>query len=130
MPCCKGLDPSHKVMQWHMAEVKRAPQQARVFWHVGMPLRCRRWRSATMRSSTQFHCEFTPADGGNLVIDPGLRWTAWNGIWDRGAYPRLVAESFPLMPSMARMTRRIYDNLVDSDGPAGNSCQPASAARG
>ena len=44
---------------------------------------------------TQFHCEFTPADGGHLVIDPGLCWTAWNGIWDAGAYPRLVAESYP-----------------------------------
>jgi hypothetical protein len=29
-----------------------------------------------------------------------------------GAYRRLVMEATPLMPQMARMTRRIYDNLM------------------
>jgi hypothetical protein len=33
-----------------------------------------------------------------------------------GAYPRLMRESYPLMPEMARMTRRIYDNLMTATG--------------
>ena len=33
-----------------------------------------------------------------------------------GAYRRLVDEATPLMPQMARMTRRIYDNLMVATG--------------
>jgi hypothetical protein len=33
-----------------------------------------------------------------------------------GAYRRLVNEATPLMPQMARMTRRIYDNLLVATG--------------
>ena len=29
-----------------------------------------------------------------------------------GAYSRLIAESFPLMPQMARMSRTLFDNLL------------------
>ncbi len=35
------------------------------------------------------------------------------------AYPRLLDEALPLMPVMARMTRRIYDNLVEATGLRG-----------
>ena len=33
-----------------------------------------------------------------------------------GAYPRLMKESFPHMPQMARMTKRMYDNLAVASG--------------
>ena len=102
----QGLDPSHKVMQWHMAEVKRAPQQARVFWHRRPPLAVQALAIGDHAMSTQFHCEFTPQTVAGWSVDPGLCRQPRNGIWDEGAYPRLVAESFPLMPHMARMTRR------------------------
>jgi hypothetical protein len=38
------------------------------------------------------------------------------GHMGEGAYPRLMKQSYPLMPRMARMTRRIYDNLVTATG--------------
>ena len=54
-----GVESSNKVMQWHWAEVTRAPQEAKVL--ATSP------RSAIQAVaiddhaiSTQFHCEFTP----------------------------------------------------------------------
>lgn len=109
-----GLDSSNKVMQWHWAEVTRAPQEAKVL-------------AASSRSaiqsiaidshavSTQFHCEFTPQTMAVWSSMPGYLASLekQNGA---GAYRRLVEEATPLMPQMARMTRRIYDNLMLATG--------------
>ncbi len=113
-PLMAGLDGSHKVMQWHMAEVKRAPQQAIVL--ATSP------RTAVQAiaiddhaMSTQFHCEFTPQTVAGWSSMP-----AYIANLEKhrgpGAYDALVAQSFPLMPRMAEMTRRMYDNLVIATG--------------
>ena len=109
-----GLGASHKVMQWHFAEVKRAPQQARVLASSA---------SAAVQSvaidhhavSTQFHCEFSPQSMAGWSSLPGYiaKLEEHRGP---GAYPKLMAEAYPLMPQMAAMTRRIYDNLVTETG--------------
>jgi GMP synthase-like glutamine amidotransferase len=109
-----GLESSNKVMQWHWAEVTRAPQEAKVL-------------AASSRSAiqavaiddhavgTQFHCEFTPQTMATWSSLP-----SYLAVLDRqngaGAYRRLVDEATPLMPDMARMTRRIYDNLMLATG--------------
>ncbi|MDP1699900.1 MAG: type 1 glutamine amidotransferase [Aestuariivirga sp.] len=109
-----GVESSNKVMQWHWAEVTRAPQEAKVL-------------AASTRSaiqaiaiddhavSTQFHCEFTPQSMATWSSLPGYLASLekQNGA---GAYRRLVSEATPLMPQMARMTRRIYDNLMLATG--------------
>jgi GMP synthase-like glutamine amidotransferase len=109
-----GLDSSNKVMQWHWAEVTRAPQEAKVL-------------AASSRSaiqaiaidshavSTQFHCEFTPQTMAVWSSLPSYLASLekQNGA---DAYRRLVDEATPLMPQMARMTRRIYDNLMLATG--------------
>jgi GMP synthase-like glutamine amidotransferase len=109
-----GLDSSNKVMQWHWAEVTRAPQEAKVL--ATSP------RSAIQAIaiddhavSTQFHCEFTPQTMATWSSLPGYLASLEkeNGA---GAYRRLIDEATPLMPQMARMTRRIYDNLMLSTG--------------
>ena len=109
-----GVDSSNKVMQWHWAEVTRAPQEAKVL--ATSP------RSAIQAVaiddhavSTQFHCEFTPQTMATWSSLPGYLASLEkeNGA---GAYRRLIHEATPLMPQMARMTRRIYDNLMLATG--------------
>ncbi len=110
----QGLEPSHKVMQWHMAEVKRVPEGARVLASSPLtPVQALAVGEHAM--STQFHCEFSaqtvagwsslPSYVSNLEKHGGA-----------GAYPRLVREFFPLMPQMGRMTRTMYDNLATASG--------------
>jgi GMP synthase-like glutamine amidotransferase len=109
-----GVESSNKVMQWHWAEVTRAPQESKVLATSA--------RSAIQSVaindhavSTQFHCEFTPQTMAVWSSLPGYLASLekQNGA---GAYRRLVDEATPLMPQMARMTRRIYDNLMLATG--------------
>jgi GMP synthase-like glutamine amidotransferase len=48
-PLTAGMGESHKVMQWHMAEVKRVPQQAIACWRHHLELPFSRLPSANMR---------------------------------------------------------------------------------
>ena len=109
-----GIESSNKVMQWHWAEVTRAPQEAKVLATSA--------RSAIQSIaiddhaiSTQFHCEFTPQTMATWSSLPGYLASLekQNGA---DAYRRLITEATPLMPQMAKMTRRIYDNLMLSTG--------------
>jgi GMP synthase-like glutamine amidotransferase len=109
-----GVENGNKVMQWHWAEVTRAPQEAKVLATSA--------RSAIQSIaiddhaiSTQFHCEFTPQTMATWSSLPGYLASLekQNGA---GAYRRLIDEATPLMPQMAKMTRRIYDNLMLATG--------------
>lgn len=110
----EGLGESHKVMQWHLAEVKRAPQGATVL--AASP------RAAVQAVAiddhavgTQFHCEFSPQSMAAWSSLPNYIATLEKHL-GAGAYARLLAEAYPLMPEMAAMTRRIYDNLMRATG--------------
>jgi GMP synthase-like glutamine amidotransferase len=113
-PLMQGVPERAKVMQWHFAEVKRAPQGATVL--ASSP------RTAVQAVAidghaigTQFHCEFTPQSmaGWSSLPDYMASLEKHNGP---DAYRRLIAEAMPLMPDMGRVTRRIYDNLMTSTG--------------
>jgi GMP synthase-like glutamine amidotransferase len=113
-PLFEGLGESHKVMQWHLAEVKRAPQGATVL--ATSP------RAAVQAVAiddhaigTQFHCEFSPQSLAAWSSLPNYIATLEKHL-GTGAYARLLAEAYPLMPEMAAMTRRIYDNLMRATG--------------
>ena len=67
---------------------------------------------------TQFHCEFSPQTMASWSSLPGYI-EALEKQRGAGAYPKLLQEAFPLMPGMAVMTRRIYDNLVEATGLRG-----------
>ena len=110
----QGLEPAHKVMQWHMAEVKRVPEQARVLASSALiPVQALAVGDHAM--STQFHCEFSAQTGAGWSSLPSYvaNLEKHRGT---GAYSRLITESFPLMPQMARMTKRMYDNLAVASG--------------
>lgn len=109
-----GLGPSHKVMQWHMAEVTRPPQGAMVL-------------ASSERSTvqtvaidshavgTQFHCECSPQTLVTWLSLPDYV----SSLEEHGGPDfdrRLLAEAWPLMPQMTAMTRRFYDNFVEACG--------------
>ena len=109
-----GVENTNKVMQWHWAEVKQAPQGAKVL--------ATSERSAiqavaidTHAVGTQFHCEITPQTMAAWSSLPGYL-TSLEKRNGAGAYRRLVDAATPLMPQMTRMTRRIYDNLMAATG--------------
>jgi GMP synthase-like glutamine amidotransferase len=113
----QGLAPAHKVMQWHMAEVKRVPEDARVLAASALtPVQAMAVGEHAM--STQFHCEFTAQTVAGWSSLPGYVAALGKHLGE-DAYPRLVKQSYPLMPQMARMTRAMYDNLVTATGLRG-----------
>lgn len=108
------LGPSHKVMQWHMAEVTRPPKEALV-------LACSE-RSAVQSVAidshaigTQFHCECSPQ-----TLTTWLSLPDYVASLEEHGGPdfdrQLLAEAWPLMPEMTAMTRRLYDNFVEACG--------------
>lgn len=110
----QGLEPRHKVMQWHMAEVKRVPEQGRVLASSpSTPVQALAVGDHAL--STQFHCEFSPQSVASWSSLPSYV-ASLEKHKGEGAYPRLVRESFPLMPQMGRMTKRMYDNLAVASG--------------
>lgn len=113
-PLFKGLSPRHQVMQWHKAEVKRAPEGAAVL--ASSPVSAiQAVAIGTHAIGTQFHCEFTPQTiAGWASLPEYIATLEWHR--GQGAYPRLLAEAYPLMPRMAAMTRKVYGNLVESTG--------------
>jgi GMP synthase-like glutamine amidotransferase len=113
-PLMVGVAARMKVMQWHLAEVKRIPQGARVL--AGSPrtaIQCVAVDSHAV--ATQFHCEFTPQTMAGWASLPSYIATL-EKHGGPGAYRRLLAEAMPLMPDMSRATRQIYDNLVQKTG--------------
>lgn len=109
-----GLPETQTVMQWHHAEVKRAPQGAKVLASSAL---------ASVQSlaidnhalSTQFHCEFSPQTVANWSSLPGYRDVLEREL-GLGGYNKLKAECYPLMPQMARNTRAMYENFKKVSG--------------
>lgn len=109
-----GLEPGHKVMQWHLAEVKRVPEGAHVL--ASSPLTSVQAMAVGDHAlSTQFHCEFSPQTVASWSSLPSYVANLEKHRGE-GAYMRLVRESYPLMPQMERMTKRMYDNLATASG--------------
>lgn len=110
----EGLPAGNKVMQWHFAEVTRPPQGATVL-ASSETTAIQAIALDHHAIGTQFHCEFTPQSMGGWSSLPGYI-EALEKARGAGAYTRLLEEAFPLMPQMAAMTRRIYDNLMAATG--------------
>jgi GMP synthase-like glutamine amidotransferase len=109
-----GVPREMPVMQWHFAEVKHAPNMAQVL---------ARSETTAVQTisigehalSTQFHCEFTPQSVAGWRSLPNYVAALERALGPR-AYERLVADSYPLMPDMARHTRVMWDNFKKSSG--------------
>ena len=113
-PLMQGVQASSKVMQWHMAEVTRAPEGAAVL-ASSERISVQAMAVGDHAMSTQFHCEFTPQTVAGWSSLPSYVANLEKHLGEE-AYPRLMKQSFPLMPQMARMTRQMYDNLVTATG--------------
>lgn len=113
-PLYAGVPATSKVMQWHFAEVKRAPSDAAVLASSDNAA-VQAIAIDTHAVSSQFHCEFTPQSMAGWSSLPSYI-SALEKARGPGAYERFIHEAYPHMPSMAAMTRRIYDNLVKATG--------------
>ena len=77
-----GVEGSNKVMQWHWAEVTRAPQEAKVL--ATSPKSAIQSIAIDNHAiSTQFHCEFTPQTMATWSSLPGYLASAGKTEWCR-----------------------------------------------
>jgi GMP synthase-like glutamine amidotransferase len=113
-PLFAGLSGAHKVMQWHHAEVKTPPKGATVL--ASSP------RTAVQAIAIddhalglQFHAEFSAQTVASWESLPNYI-AALERELGAGAYAKVSAEAYPLMPQMSAMARRIYDNLKTASG--------------
>jgi GMP synthase-like glutamine amidotransferase len=113
-PFLAGLSGQHRVMQWHFAEVKRAPQGAKV---LAQSSRTSAQAIAIDGHAigTQFHCEFSAQTVAGWSSLPKYI-EALERVHGVGAYNRLLRECYPLMPEMERMTRQMWRNFAWTSG--------------
>jgi GMP synthase-like glutamine amidotransferase len=113
-PFFRGVPETQKVMQWHHAEVMRAPQEAVIL--ASSPLASVQVLAIDNHAlSTQFHCEFSPQTVAAWASLPNYRATLDREL-GAGGYERLRDQCYPLMPEMARNTRTIYENFKKASG--------------
>ncbi len=113
-PFFAGVEAQQRVMQWHRAEVKRAPQGALV---LAQSANTAIQSLAIDRHalSTQFHCEFSPQTVATWSSLPGYVSVLEHEL-GTGGYEKLKAECYPQMPAMAKMTKQIWDNFKKTSG--------------
>jgi len=113
-PVFQGLAGPHKVMEWHYAEVKTLPPGAMVL--ASSPAaKVQAMAIGDNAVGLQFHAEFTPQSMASWESLPGYL-SSLEITLRAGAYQKLLREALPLMPTMAAMSRRIYNNLMRSAG--------------
>ena len=113
-PLLQGLPLHMPVMQWHYAEVKRVPQNAKVLARSRLStVQCLAVENHAL--STQFHCEFSPQTVAGWSSMPGYL-SALETEKGPGAYDRLKRECYPLMPAMKANTKIMWDNFKRASG--------------
>ena len=102
------------VMQWHHAEVKRIPQSAKIL--ASSAISAVQSLSIDAHAlSTQFHCEFSPQTVAGWSSKPSYVATLENEK-GKGAYEKLVAQCYPLMPQMTKNTHTMWSNFKKRSG--------------
>lgn len=112
-PMTKGLKRSMKVMQWHHAEVVRAPNGAEVL--ASSPVTPIQIMAVGPRIlATQFHGELTPDLIGRWAAIP--QYIAWlEEAHGAGAYDRVVSEFLPHADAMRTMSRRLLQAVLPAN---------------
>lgn len=113
-PQFEGTPKFQQVMEWHHAEVTRIPQSATV---LASSSACKVQAMAidSHALSTQFHCEFSPQSVAGWSSLPNYMKILERELGP-GGYGRLKDECFPLMPSMAKNTRTVWENFRKLSG--------------
>jgi GMP synthase-like glutamine amidotransferase len=105
------LKPTLKVMQWHHAEVQELPEGAEVL-ATSPVTKVQIMAVADTLLATQFHAELTPALIERWAHIP--QYIDWlNEALGPDAYPRVRAKALPLMPQLERMSRTLFNNLIE-----------------
>lgn len=109
-----GLERTHKVIQWHMAEVKTVPDAARVLGSSALSS-VQVMAVGDHAVSTQFHCECSAQTLSTWTVTPGYvpLFEKYRG---EGGYDRFLREAYPLMRDMTAMTSMLYHNLASASG--------------
>lgn len=109
-----GVAAAQPVMQWHHAEVKRAPQGSEVL-ASSVLAGVQALAIGDHALSTQFHCEFSPQTVAGWSSLPSYVAVLEKEL-GAGAYERLKAESYPLMPTMKTQTHIMWGNFKKASG--------------
>ncbi len=113
-PFFARLDPEHRVMQWHYAEVAELPAGA-VPLASSAVTRHQAFAVDSHALGVQFHFEWTLASIRDWAREPS--WIeALEKDLGKDAHPRLIAEAEPHMPAYNRLTRTIYGNFKQGAG--------------
>jgi GMP synthase-like glutamine amidotransferase len=113
-PFFTGLSGAYKVVQWHFAEVKAPPANATVL-ASSSDTAVQAIAVDRHAIGLQFHAEFTPQTVASWESLPGYVASLEANLGP-GAYERVAAEAYPMMPDYAVLTRRIYDNVLRTSG--------------
>lgn len=109
-PLFAGLSGGYRMMQWHSMEVKVPPAGAAVLaTSLAIPVQAIAIGDCAV--GLQFHAEFSAQTITDWRSLPGYV-AAMERALGPGAYESMMLEAYPAMPSMARVARRIYDNLL------------------
>jgi len=113
-PFLAGLEDRHQSMQWHLTEVSRVPDDARVLARsAGTAVQAMAVDAHAL--GVQFHCEWTlESIGGWAGIDGWV--TALEAHLGPGGHGRLLASAAPHMPAIDAMTERLYHNFARASG--------------
>jgi GMP synthase-like glutamine amidotransferase len=107
----RDLKPTLKVMQWHHAEVQVVPEGAEVL-ATSPVTKVQIMSVADTLLATQFHAELTPALIERWAHIP--QYIDWlNEALGPDAYSRVRAKALPLMPQLERMSRTLFNNLIE-----------------
>jgi GMP synthase-like glutamine amidotransferase len=113
-PFFNGLDGTHQVIQWHFAEVQALPPEATVL-AFSEASAVQAMAVDDHAIGLQFHAEFTPQTVASWESLPGYI-AALEKALGPGAYGRIVGQSYPMLPQMGVLARRIYQNVVRHTG--------------
>lgn len=115
-PFFEGLEGTHKVMQWHHAEVKALPPGGKSL--ASSPDTAVQAIAIDNHAlGLQFHAEFSPQTVACWESLPSYI-SSLEQEFGANAYERVRSEALPLMPRMGATTRRIYENFKRASGLA------------
>ena len=113
-PFLADLEDRHKLMQWHLTEVSRVPEDAQVLARsAGTAVQAMAVDAHAL--GVQFHCEWTlDAMRGWAGIDGWV--PALEAHLGPGGHNRLIASATPHMPAIDAMTERLFRNFARASG--------------
>ncbi len=109
-PLFEGIADRFKALQWHGAEVRRAPRGATVL--ARSPLcAVQAMRVGRHAYGMQYHCEIQPNTVADWAVIPAYA-CALDDTLGKGSMPRLDAAASAEMPAFNRDARRLYRNFM------------------